>query len=608
MRPRATYRKRSAQKNGGPARVPTYEECLTHILDSTGYSNSIDKPERVPATDKRKFRQIERHPERLRLQAYQRIIGKLRDQHSLDLQILGKPQAEVLEVELREFLKRYEHLLPQLTIGRAEARQVRWTLSARFFVPWLALRIAFHLRQRQHSEAKEDEHWFLPPASRGKVGSCFMLVVDRNIRKSGESREAMTKRLCDGQKVGDHLDAAKSLGRDFRHYRKGDCTPLDARLDLIHNGSPQTPELLAMMVLARAIDRNVQDAIKTFGSERAFDLVKYFRLSYDHFRRLLDRLGAELPKDNEQAWLFLQSQTFTGNTPFEADRYYPLTEPYLNGLAKKISVELQNSDKNGRLAYVPTAPSDLGKGEFDQIASPLPKDIHEAVRKGDFSTVVTASESTFPSKSRDAKEAVRIAKFFSCLALSAYDAVNAHGPLTPSQSDAPKVLKEAARLFRLAYDQTKGVQKARYAIEYLRFLLTLHRPKAKTELPLARKLCLVAANFYRKSGGEGSSMFLRGCLFWLEGNEKRAMRVFLDAAKCGRASFHEYDWIRLLEYAPELADRTSNRRGLKRFLKLAELEGVLYREPAPRTNLIEKELRQHANARNFQNNFKPFPA
>jgi hypothetical protein len=103
-------------------------------------------------------------------------------------------------------------------------------------------------------------------------------------------------------------------------------------------------------------------------------------------------------------------------------------------------------------------------------------------------------------------------------------------------------------------------------------------------------------------------MFLLGCLLWLEGNEKRAMGAFLRAVECGRASFDGYDRIHLLRYAPILARRTSNKRALNKFLKVSELEGVRYGEPSPRTNLLEKELRQHVNAESLQFTFKPFPA
>jgi hypothetical protein len=382
---------------------------------------------------------------------------------------------------------------------------------------------------------------------------------------------------------------------------------LDTRLQLIAKCCPRTPAMLAMMVLARAIDRNVQDAIKTFGPTETLKLVTFFRLSFDHFRQLLHRLSAELPSDDERAWQFLGCQSFTGNTPFEADRYYPLAEIYPYSLAQKISAELQNAKKNGRLAYVPTSRSDFGKGTFAFPEwEPLPDNIHEAVRKADYPAAIKASQSVLTSRSENPAQAARIADYFSHSALMAYDPVTARCALVPPESEVPHVLAEAARLFSLAYEQAEGVQKARCGINYLRFLLTPQRPKARAERGLARRLYRVADTFYRRSGRAGSSMYLLGCLKWLEGDGKRAVRAFLRAAKCGRASCDEYDWIWLLRYAPLVA-RKNSKSALNKFLKLSELEGVLYREPSPRTNLLEKELRHHTNAAEFEITVKPFP-
>jgi hypothetical protein len=179
-------------------------------------------------------------------------------------------------------------------------------------------------------------------------------------------------------------------------------------------------------------------------------------------------------------------------------------------------------------------------------------------------------------------------------------------PLAPPESEVPVVLAEAARLFTLAYQQAKGMQKARHGIKYLRFLLAPERPKTRAERLLAWKLYRVADKFYQESGQGGSSMYLLGCLLWLEGDGKRAVRAFLRAVKCGRASCDEYDWIWLLRYAPMVA-RKNSKRALNKLLKLSELEGVLYRESSPKTNLLEKELRQHASTETFQISFKPFP-
>jgi len=173
------------------------------------------------------------------------------------------------------------------------------------------------------------------------------------------------------------------------------------------------------------------------------------------------------------------------------------------------------------------------------------------------------------------------------------------------RGEALPLLDEAARLLGVAHKHAKGVQKTRYGIELLRFLLQPHRPKAKAERPLAWRLYRVAAEFYQASGRNGSSEFLHGCLLWLEGNEEQAMRAFSKAAKFGRASCGE-DWIWLLRFAPILARKVS-KRALDRFLKVSELEGVLHGESSPKANLFAKELRQHTEVSDFQIPFKPFP-
>lgn len=596
--------KKSVRGKLRSGRVPTYEEFLTFLLDSVAFDpDGRLSSNCISATKKRRLRRFDRNPRGLDVSAYKGIVRKLLDQHKPGIRALGKPWAEILEDELRQMMGRYEQLVLSLSAGNANARQVRWSLCVRFFVPWAALRIAFRLRHSPPQSARADR-WFVLHANGKHISSCFMEIIDGQVRHNSETDTALALRLQKGQ-AGDKEDLAKSLTRDFRRYRTSSGTASDPTLNAIIKA---TPNLRAKLVLARAIDRMVQGARKAFGAYQTVKLVKFFRISFDHFTQLLRQLHAELPSDEELAWQALQSQTFTGNTPFEADRYWPLTDIYLHGLARKISAELQKAKNDGRLAYVPTSQKKFREGAFELSGwTPIPDGIHEGVRSGDYRAAVNASQSIVTNRSPNPKQMASIADFFSHTALMAYDPDTSRCALVPIESDLPYVLEEAGRLFDLAFQKAKGVEKTEFGIKHLRFLLAPQRPKTKAERPLAWRLYRVADKFYRESGRSGSSKYLLGCLLWLEGNEKRAVQAFLSAIEEGRASFAEYDWIHLLRYAPILARRTSSKRGLNRVLKISELEGVLHRESAPKTSLLEKELRQRGQAEIFELTVKPFP-
>src|SRR2546425_10919817 len=115
-------------------------------------------------------------------------------------------------------------------------------------------------------------------------------------------------------------------------------------------------------------------------------------MSYRHFTDLLQRLDKELPQDATAAWQWLESQTFTGNTPFEAQRYHPLTEQYLSSLAQIISSEFETAHRSGQLAPVPTSRRDFRRGRFQLAeARTLPTEIHEAVRNAAYAAAIMAS-------------------------------------------------------------------------------------------------------------------------------------------------------------------------------------------------------------------------
>ena len=582
----------------------TFEQCLIQILDSIEVS--FQKPGGKLHAEKQKLRQFDHHPDRLTLPAYWKIVNNL-----LERTLTGNPIPKVsqplFETELREGLKRFEHLLLQITSGHASARQVRWTLCARFFVPWAALRIAFRLRHCQSQQSDGMDCWFIPPVRRSKIGSCFMQILDGQLRHQAETDEAFARQLCQKQQIGDPIDAAKNLCRDFRRYRAGESTATGAGIMQILKGCPDDPTLRAKLVLARAIDWQVQNAIETFNETQALKLVKYFRLSFDHFQHLLRHLDAELPKDDQQAWDALQSQTFTGNTPFEAEHYYPLTEPYLNSLAKKISAELERVGRYRHLPDIPTSKGAFNQGEFAALNyQRLPLRIEEDVQKSDFVGAVAASQSLCPSTSSRPAEAARLGAFFAHLGLDVFRADTVGNGLIRSENEALPVLNEALRLLRLAHTKSRGSAKTMAAICLLRFLLQPHRPKKKEERELARKLYSVVANYYRESNRGGSAAFLHGLLLWLVEDELRALRMMRKAAGFGRASCGE-DWIWLLRYAPILAEKLSRKRDQNFFRKLGDHEGVTHGESAPRTRQLLTEWKHRTGTERFKMTFKLFP-
>jgi hypothetical protein len=578
---------------------------LIRILDYIDSSCQVSGG--ISDHEKQKFWQFDTHPDRLSLPAYQRILGKMVERKLADNPI-PKVVRPLFMHELREFLERYEHLLLQVTVGHASPRQVRWALCTRFFAPWAALRIAFHLRHPDVQRSGGASFWFLPAMSRGKIGSCFMRILDRQVRRDDETEDDFAHRLCGKQKAKDRNEIAINLGRDLRRYRASEGTPSGSKITQILRGCPPNPNLRARIVLAAAIDRSLRDAIEEFGPDQAVNIVKFFTLAFHHFRRLIQRLGCELPKEDEGAWLYLQSRTFTGNTPFEAERFYSLTEPFLARLAQIISAELECPGGRGNLPRVPTKVSDFKRGHFAKLEhQPLPISVERAMQEADFAAAVAASQSIYPQSSSHPVEATRLAKFFSHIGLGAFDTNMAGKGLIPPEIEARAILGEAIRLFHLAYGKSRGIQKTLIGIKLLRFLLQPQRPKLKEEQPLARKLHRMAEKFYNESNRHGSALFLRGCLLWLEGKRRQALHTFRKAADCGRASCGE-DWIWLLRYAPILAEELSRRYDLKYFKKIAEREGVTHKQSAPRTSQLMQEWKQRSDMNNFKVTFKPFPA
>lgn len=580
---------------------PSFEECLTHILDDLEHSNTSEKPRRLSAKKKQQFREIDIHPGRMSLATYGQTVRDLLDQKLQGtLQVLKGAQGRALQEELRRCFANYEHLLLQMTTGCADYRQALWSLCSRYFIPWAALRTAFWLRH-----CRRVDLWFVPTVTKGgKITSCFMQVIDSHVREDGETDGALAKRLCRDLPHGGEL--ADSLRRDFQRYRSSEATASDNTLNMTFEGVPRTSDLCGQAVLARAIDRVVQDGIRFFGPKPMQDLVNFHELSFHHFRQLLKCLEPELPKDDTGAWQLLQSQTLSGNTPFEVERYWPLTHPYLSELAGKISSELERAGRNGCLPEVPTTRAAFGKGRFESLGeAPLPLEIERALQMRDFPSVIELSQSSFAPETQNTVGAEKLARILSTLGLAAVDPANAGGePILP-ETDVVPILGEAARLFHLAYVRSSGSQKTLRGVRLLRFLLMPHRPKARGEHDLARALLGAVDRSCRKMNRAGSANFLGGLLRWLEGDDKGSMEMFLKAVRCGRASCGE-DWIPLLRIAPTLAKRVS-KRALNHFRKVSELEGVLHSEPSPKTKRLMNEWRRNVREMEYRGAIKPFP-
>ena len=604
MKSTATAKPRFYSRRPPVRTALAYEACLIHILESIGTSS---KPA-LTDQEKQKLHYFDLRPHRVSLKAYREKFGEL-----LRLTLTANPALEAvkprLQTELTGFLERYENLLLGITVGRASSKQVRWALCERFFIPWAALRTAFHLRHPQVEQAGENKHWFLPPVTGGKLGSCLMRILDRQVRHADETEEAFAHRLCGHSNADVKSEIAINLGRDLRRYRAGDGPPSIAKVRQIIGGCPNEPDLQAKLVLSAAIDRNVHKAVSAFGPEHALSLVKYFSLAFKHFSELLKSLTDELPTDDDKAWIALQSQTFTGNTPFEAEQFYPLTDPFLHALGRIISAKLAGADRRGRLTAIPAGPSAFGRGSFPKSTyHRLPVSVELAFQKRDFQAAVVASQAIYPSASAHSAEAARLADFFAKLGLDALKPELAgRGPI-PTEPASEVFLNEARRLFQASHARSEGREKTEIGIRLLRFLLQPQRPKAKSDRPMARRLYRAANKFYRETNRHGSASCLYGCLLWLEGDKQRALAALLNAAEYGRASCGGEDWIWLLRFAPMLAEELSRKRDLNSLVKLADHEGVKYREPSPRTKKVMMEMQQREEVAMLKLNFRPFPS
>ncbi len=592
--------------------APSFEQCLTHILGSLEFVAGIQKPDRLTPKQKQYFRGMENHPQRLEMAQYRQILRRLLNQSLCGVRQWARMKADALDEELRMLLARYENLRLQVRTGTATSKQVRWSLVNWFFIPWVALRLAFHLRNVQRGQIAEDECWFLPSVHGNAIDSCFLNVVDRYVRRREESDYALIKRLRIAGRKKAYLLCGGDLGRDLRRCKSPKITTRnvsDATISLIAWGSRKTADLKIMLVLARAIDRNVKTATKHFGQKKASELVDFYGRWFAHFKQRLSDLDRDpdFPKDDAEAsWQLLQSPTFTGNTPVEWRRFYPLMDPFMSELARHISDELSSLTSARRFPALPQVLGQCDIGRFSMPNStPLPLEIEERIQMKDVSGAVEVSESLFNRDRKDPALAASVGRFFCKRGLMTFDPNQAGCSVSPSREDAAKLMSEGARLMRLAHAQAGGRQKADCADQFLRFLLQPHRPKHREDRELARAFFGDVEKEYGKAGREGSAAYLRGCLLWMEGEDAEAVNAFLGATRMGNGSCGD-DWVPLLRLGVILAEGAFPRQ-LKRFLKLAELHGVFGGHGSPRTDALAAEMRYEEFAAEFRQSFQVFP-
>jgi len=279
---------------------------------------------------------------------------------------------------------------------------------------------------------------------------------------------------------------------------------------------------------------------------------------------------------------------------------------FMSESARKITAELDAAPVDGQLLELPQNSEDLvGDAWPEMDFEPLPSEIQQHLGAKNFCGAVEVSKALF-QQPMNPSQVQRIANLFAGLGTMAYDPELGGGGFSPSRQEAPKLICEAVRLYKLAYGKAKERHKAEVAVEFLSFLLEPHRPKDAGECKLARRLFAVVDRHYRRIGRHGAALFMLGFLFWLEDKERKALNVFMQAAKLGKEACGGLEWIRLLRQGNVLAERIS-KPALKYFRRLAELHGVFSIDAAPRTKLLAGEMRYQAFKNNFEASFRKFP-
>ena len=590
----------------GANRAPSFEECLTFVMAHLSHSREALDTTRLTAKEKQRFRQMERKPDALDLDEYRDILCRVLAPGLHDMANESKAQVDALHVELREFFKRYEILSWQVVPGRATNQEVLWTLSHRFFLPWLALRLALHLPDAGEPVSGPDHLWFIPQPN-GGLNSCVMKVIDIYVRHKDESNAQLARRFYAHFPKEKRAAHALALEGDFSKYAKLKTTPSDATLKLIIESSPAVPHLRLNLVLARGMDRCLRDARKVLDDEQLVCLLDYFRLSFTHFCSVIKQVRFEIPPaEKDKLWLWLGSRTFMGNTPGHSDRFYPLMDDYLNELARKINDELHQTAQTGKLQPMPRNEAEMNSGTWSFRAPvPIPETIESAPIRASVTAAVADSGRCFHGQI-DLTAATRARRTFEFLGLGSFVTLAEKRPALCNEADAKLAEAECKRLHHLIYAQTLPPGRPQAALYFLKYLIEPYRPKADEDRELAHGLFKVAGKFLRQSGHEGAVQYLQGCLYALQNNHKRALRSFVSARKLGHESSGEF-WIDLIRVGLVTAERVNSVRERKNFSKHARLYGIFSNDATPRSNEMQTQMREDDFRHTWTTAFNPFP-
>lgn len=549
---------------------------------------------------------MERKADALDLDDYRAILCRVLAPGLHDMATESKVHVETLHGELREFFKRYEILSWQVVPGRATKQEVLWTLLHRFILPWLALRLALRLSDAGDTVIDTNNLWFIPQRG-GGLDSFVMKVIDKYVRHKNESTAKLVRRFCAHLPEWDKVDRAIAMEGDFSKYSKLKTTPSDATLKLIIESSQAVPHLRLKLVLARAIDRCLRDTRKVLDDEQVLCLLDYFTLCFTHFRSLIRQMRSEIPPaEQSKVWLWLSSRTFMGNTPGQADRFYPLMDNFLSELAGKINDELWQTVQTGKPYLTPRNESELNAGTWSfRSLGPISKTIEGAPFRATVKAAVEDSRRRFHGQI-DLAAASRARQRFEFLGLGTFVMLAEKRPVLCNDADARLAEAECKRLFHLIYEQTPRMNRPLVALDFLKYLIEPYRPKVDEDRKCAKDLFKVVSNFLRQNKLQGAVHYLHGCLHALEGNHQKALRSFVIARKLGHESSGDF-WIDLLRVGLLTAERVNSVRERKNYAKHARLYGIFSNDATPRSNEMQAQMKEDDFRRTWTTAFNPFP-
>jgi len=590
----------------GVARAPSYEECLSFVMTNLGHSRDGLLTAQLSAKKRQRFNQMERRADALDFDKYRELLRRVVAPGFQDVAIESKTLVELLNRELREFFKRYEMLSWQLVPGRATKLEVYWTLSHRFFLPWLALRLALHLKEAGEIDTASDDRWLIPKHG-GGLHSFVMMVIDQFVRDENESNAHLARRFY-GHFPKDKQDKhALALEGNLSKYTNLATTPPDAIINLIVQRSQGVPHLRLKLVLARFIDRCLREAQTVFDEGQLLDLVDYFALCFTHFRSVVKQVRSEMPPTEQaKVWLWLSSRTFMGNTPGQEDRFYPLMDDFMCLLPQKINAELRRAEQNGKLCRLPRNETELNAGRWSfghHIA--IPKSIQSAPFHATVEAAVHDSLCCFNGRINLAA-ANQARRTFEFLGLGSFTMVAERRQPLCNDADAKLAEAECKRLFQLIYKQAPSSKRPDVALDFLKYVVAPYRPKVDEDRKLAKELLKIAGKQLRQNNLKGAEHYLRGCLQALETKDHEALSSFVKARKLGHETCGEF-WTDLLRQGLVTAERVHSVRERKNFAKQSRLYGIFSGDATPRTNELEAQMKVDDFRRVWQAGFIPFP-